>query len=83
MERKRIELRANDLEKLGIDLWFINHGDDVRCQKALENARLIAAAPELLEALQKIVSHANAGTAAIIDSLATEARAAIAKATGK
>ena len=46
------------------------------------NARLIAAAPDLLAALQKVVNHADAGTAAILDRLVEEARAAIAKATG-
>lgn len=46
------------------------------------NARLISAAPELLEALQEIIASADAGNAAILDSLTCKARAAIAKATG-
>ena len=46
------------------------------------NARLIAAAPDLLEVLQKIVNHVDAGTAAILNRLVSEARAAIAKAEG-
>ena len=46
------------------------------------DARLIAAAPDLLEVLQKIVNHVDAGTAAILNRLVSEARAAIAKAEG-
>lgn len=45
------------------------------------NARLIAAAPELLEALQRVCSHGER-TSAQIDADWDHARAAIAKATG-
>jgi len=47
------------------------------------NARLIAAAPDLLEALQTIVNSAEANQAAILYPLIDDARAAIAKATGE
>lgn len=44
----------------------------------LANARLIAAAPELLEALQKAVRYGG-----LFPDLQAEAKAAIAKATGE
>jgi uncharacterized membrane protein len=49
----------------------------------IANARLIAAAPDLLELLQKIVNHADAGTAEIYSPLVEEARAVITKVNGK
>lgn len=48
-----------------------------------ENACLIAAAPELLEALAEIVSTADSSGWANLDAGFTKARAAIAKATGQ
>ncbi len=49
---KTIKLRAIDLENLGVDLRFV-HGDysEEERQAIKHQARLIAAAPELLEAL--------------------------------
>lgn len=51
-------------------------------EEAKANARLIAAAPELLEALNDLVESAEVGTAAILNPLVEKARAAVAKATG-
>lgn len=61
-------------------------GDRVRVQEA--NARLIAAAPELLEALQRLIPHAHFMTMCataedhIVVAAVDRARDAIAKATG-
>jgi hypothetical protein len=56
-------------------------GELVQIQEA--NARLIAAAPELLEALEVIIKSVDAGSAAILTHLQRVAREAIAKATGE
>lgn len=65
------------------DTWAIDEG--VTTEQLHANARLIAAAPELLEALEQI-SHAEAATYddihAAIQDLVGIARAVIAKATG-
>jgi hypothetical protein len=47
------------------------------------NAALIAAAPELLQALKEIVKNCDDGFAVILGSLVEQGRAAIAKAEGK
>jgi len=44
-----IPLRAHHCEQLGIQVGFVSWEDD---KESLANARLIAAAPELLEALK-------------------------------
>lgn len=54
------------------------HQDDQR-EVALANARLIAAAPDLLEALTVLVENGGIGPESMFD----DARAAIAKATGE
>lgn len=46
------------------------------------NARLVAAAPELLEALEEIVSAADGDGWNQLDATLSKARAALAKATG-
>lgn len=47
------------------------------------NARLISSAPEMLDALQEIVAAADGSGWAQLDATLANARAAIAKATGK
>lgn len=61
---------------------YIAGVDSTRAENAA-NARLIAAAPELLEALEAIIASADAGNAAILNRLLDQARAAIAKARGE
>lgn len=56
---------------------------DGLAKEVAANARLIAAAPDLLEALEAIVESVDAETAAIFEHLVWAARAAIAKATGE
>lgn len=60
------------------DIAEVLHAGNNHRQEA--NARLIAAAPELLEALQGMVDHAYYGVA--VGRWMKQARAAIAKATG-
>lgn len=71
--------------KLSIEVYgdyFIAQVDEGVCQEA--NARLIAAAPELLEALKKLASidFGSHGWDEFAENAAREARSAIAKATG-
>lgn len=60
---------------------FMAHSDGNAPERDAANARLIAAAPELLEALRAIISdgmHCD-----VVPHLQDKARAAIAKATGE
>jgi hypothetical protein len=86
-----IPLRAHHCEQLGIQVGFVSWEDD---KEPLANARLIAAAPELLEALRVFVScslpvsteideRGHRWTEAYLDQALPIARAAIAKATGE
>ena len=66
-------------EVLSVD----EHGNPCEWSKEREdNARLISAAPELLEALEEIVSAADGDGWNQLDGNLRKARAAIAKATG-
>ena len=55
---------------------------DGRINELRANARLIAAAPEMLVALQEIVAAADGDGWSQLDATLAKARAAIAKATG-
>lgn len=60
-------------------------GDDIGppADVAKANARLIAAAPDLLAALERFVAHYPNGINPMLDDAASAARAAIAKARGQ
>lgn len=58
-------------------------GDGGPSFKQAANARLIAAAPDLLAALQKLVRAIDRAPANFADGLADQAREVIAKATGE
>ena len=67
----------------GVEGWRIASMESMWTQEDKANARLIAAAPDLLEALRALVTHrTGAGTAAQIHRHYEAARAAIAKAEG-
>jgi len=70
----------------GTTIYVAGGGFDVRnMPKAEENAQLIAAAPELLEALQKIIYKCETPIADLYDLLRAinDAKPAIAKALGE
>ena len=57
--------------------------NNVAAASTAEDALLIAAAPDLLEALREVVSDIDAGCAAVRLDLVAKARAALAKAQGE
>ena len=74
------------LHKTGVfpmdsDCWTIGTAEQHRKEHEA-NARLIAAAPDLLAALQAMVAHYPAGINTMLDEASTAARAAIDRATG-
>lgn len=75
---KFIPLKAIYCERMGFQIGFINTPDKQTCEEAEANARLIAAAPDLLQALQWIADNGPDDAYELRDA----ARAAIAKATG-
>ena len=75
-----VPLKAVDCERIGFSIVFVNGH---RGKEAAANARLIAAAPELLEALKEIVDAADGAGWEQLDPSFKKARAAIAKATGE
>lgn len=81
LDLKEISLKAITCERLGFCVTFINTDDKLRVGEADANARLIAAAPELLEALQAIMEDMDSEFGTDYDY--NKARAAIAKANGK
>jgi hypothetical protein len=80
-EAKFIPLRAHHCEKLGFCIGFVNYDiNDGHGSIPAANARLIAAAPDLLDALQAFPGFTDDATAG--DAWLEKMRAAIAKATG-
>jgi predicted RNA-binding protein Jag len=84
-----IPLKSIYCERLGFQIGFVNTDRKSIEIQAQANARLIAAAPDLLEVLQSLlqsVKHDDAGDGYAEIVVSTEdvqtARAAIAKATG-
>lgn len=74
---RQIDVRAIDLEDLGISVAYINTDSAARKDAARRNARLIAAGDDLLEALIGLCEFCEAA------GFPTDrARAAIAKAIG-
>lgn len=76
-----IPLKAISCERAGFALVFINTGSPKRDEQAQANARLISAAPELLEAIEALTANyadVEPGGSKNVD----KARAAIAKARG-
>ena len=65
------------------DSFDFDDDEDVCRATALANARLIAAAPELLEALKEIIAAADGDGWNQLDASFATARAAIAKAEGE
>jgi hypothetical protein len=76
-----VGISADDHSMLAQAVWKMD--DDERSPMCEANAHLIAAAPDLLDALQSIVASAEDGCAAINTRFLITAKAAIAKATGK
>jgi hypothetical protein len=85
----QIDVRAIDLEDLGISIAFVTTDSPERKAVAKANAKLIYAAPDLLAACQSIVEYARLiesdKTEGLVDAYAKafeDAVAAVAKATG-
>lgn len=79
------QLRIVTDDNQALPLASVNYGDGITMKTTAANARLIAAAPDLLEALKKVLAFAEApvSMSADHDGILAEVRAAIAKATGK
>ncbi|EOI5799799.1 hypothetical protein ACM91Z_002778 [Cronobacter dublinensis] len=70
-------------DRAGLQLGFIMTHDENRVAECAANARLIAAAPDLLEVLQLILSYHEDGNCQLHKEDVALARAAIAKAIGE
>jgi len=71
-------ITSNKIDGNGYHLASINASATT---EGKANARLISAAPDLLEALQEIIKCVDSNTAAIVNRVVEQSRAAIAKAT--
>lgn len=84
-----VPLRAHHCEKLGFSIGFVSLDDNDGCGEPAANARLIAAAPELLEALKDCseylsdIPESAVGGDDEAGRINRRAIAAIAKATGE
>lgn len=67
-------------DRAGLQLGFIMTHDENRVAECAANAHLIAAAPDLLEALQSILELQTRGYVVLGDKYTDMARAAISKA---
>lgn len=70
-------------DRAGLHLGFIMTHDENRVAECAANAHLIAAAPDLLEALQSIIEMQTRGYVVLGDKYSDMARAAISKALGE
>ena len=75
-----VPLKAIDCERIGFSIGFVNGH---REKEAAANARLIAAAPDLLSALNAMLTHMGMDEDEWNRPTFNQARAAIAKATGE
>ena len=83
--REAETIRGGDGVRIAATYKIHEHRDDKTkaYYEARANSRLIAAAPELLEALRELVAYHGSDVDNGLDELLTAARAAIAKATGQ
>lgn len=67
-------------DRAGLQLGFIMTHDENRVAECAANAHLIAAAPDLLEALQQLLEDVCSNNDSVLGYRVDEARAAISKA---
>lgn len=80
---REIRVRAIDLERQGVSIVCVYADDEKSLEECSANARLLAAAPDLLESLQALMGdHGGSIGVSRTDPRALTALAAIAKATG-
>ncbi|ELV5637075.1 hypothetical protein SHG54_002611 [Salmonella enterica] len=77
------DVRICRQDRAGLQLGFIMIHDENRVAECEANAHLIAAAPELLEALQLLLNSWSNGSSKDISNAERKARSAISKALGE
>ena len=70
-------------DRAGLQLGFIMTHDENRVAECAANAHLIAAAPDLFEALQQLLDDVCSNNDSVLGYRVDEARAAISKALGE